>query len=126
MRLLVRARMYPTEDEKKVREAIRKLFEIEVSREGEYLVGKSADRESLEKMHLLLRSQGILDSARDIFLKEAEGNQLTITLNKQAAHAGAVNFYGHSYLGSIHVTITTSNIAELIDWLAPSTGKGKH
>ncbi|MDP6460062.1 MAG: RNA-binding domain-containing protein, partial [Candidatus Hydrothermarchaeota archaeon] len=96
-----------------------------VSREGEYLVGKSADRESLEKMHLLLRSQGILDSARDIFLKEAEGNQLTITLNKQAAHAGAVNFHGHSYLGSIHVTITTSNVAELIDWLAPSTG-GKH
>ncbi len=126
MRLLVRARVHPTEDGEKVEIAIKNLFEVEINREGAYLVGKSAGSESLEKIHLLLRSQGILNSAREVFLKEIDGNQLTIRLNKQAAYAGAVNFDENSYLGSIHVTITAGDIAELIDWLAPSTGEGKH
>jgi hypothetical protein len=126
MRLLVRARVYPTEDGKKVEIAIKKLFEVEVNREGAYLVGKSADRESLEKIHLLLRSQGILNSAREMFLKRIDGSQLTIRLNKQAAYAGAVNFDENSCLGSIHVTVTAGDIAELIYWLAPGTRGGKH
>lgn len=122
MRLMVRARMYPTEDEEKVREAIRNLFDVEVSREGAHLVGRGEERASLNRFYTLLRSQGILDSAREVLIKNAEGGQLSFRLNKQAACAGAVNFDGDSYLGSIHVTIADSNVAELIDWLAPSTG----
>lgn len=124
MMLEARARIYPTEDKKKVEAAIKKLFGVEVRREGEYVVGKGTGRTYLKKLHQLLRSQGILDSARKVLLKEAEGNQLSFRLNKQAAYAGAVNFAENAYLGSIHVIITASNIAELIDWLAPSTRQG--
>jgi predicted RNA binding protein with dsRBD fold (UPF0201 family) len=122
MRLMVRARVYPTEDEEKVMEAIRNLFDVAVGVEGEHLVGLGEERASLNRFYTLLRSQGILDSAREVFLKKTEGNQLSFRLNKQAACAGAVNFDGNSYLGSIRVTITASSIAELIDWLAPGTG----
>ncbi len=123
MRLEVRARVRPTEDARKVEGAIRKLLTVEVKREGAYLTGKGAGRECLERIHLLLRSQGILDSARKVLLKGMEGGQLSFRLNKQAAYAGAVNFAENAYLGSIHVVITSSNLAELIDWLAPGTGK---
>jgi len=126
MRLEVRVRVYPTEDEGKVMQAIRNLFDIEVGLEGDYLVGRGEERVVLNRFYTLLRSQGILDSARKVLLKNTLGDQLSFRLNKQAAFAGAVNFDGNSYLGSIQVTITASSIMELIDWLAPSIGEGKH
>lgn len=125
MRLEVRARVCPTENEEKVKQAIRNLFDVVVEGEEGRLSGWSEDRSSLRRFYTLLRSQGILDTAREVFLKNAMGNQLSFRLNKQAAYAGAVNFHGSSQLGSIHVTLIGDDLMVLIDWLAPSTKQGQ-
>jgi|TARA_B100002003_G_C14154433_1_gene555590 predicted RNA binding protein with dsRBD fold (UPF0201 family) len=126
MIIFVKARVYPTENEKKVKKSIKNLLDIDLKKEGSYIIGKDTQKKSLEKIYLLLRSQGIITSARKLFLKKVTGNNLNFELNKQAAYVGAVNLAGNSYLGAIHITIKSPDIISLIDWMAPDVGEGKN
>lgn len=124
MKLFVRAEVYPTENPEKVKAAIRNLFEAAVKEEeGEsvkYLVATGEGRESLKRFYTLLRSQGILDSARRILLSKT-----SFSLNKQAAYAGVISFSESTLLGSVEVEIYDENIEKLVDWLSPKTIGGK-
>ena len=130
MHVLVRARVYPTESVEKVRKAVDNLFpnlEYEVEERGEeqHLLGVGRGRECLEKLHLRLREQRILDAARGVMLSSIRGRRVSFCLNKQAAFAGYVNFSEESPLGAIEVEIEDEEVASIVDWLAPRTVEGR-
>ena len=87
------------------------------------------DLENLRLLHLHLREERILDTARRIFLNGIEGNTIRFRLNKQVAFIGKLNFpAGEESLGSIEVEISADNeddLLTIIDWLAPQTVDGE-
>ncbi len=137
MKLFVRAEVYPTENPEKVKAAIRNLFEAAVKEEEsegvKYLAAAGEGRESLKRFYTLLRSQGILDSARRILLSKIEGGKTSFSLNKQVAYAGVISFSESTLkkipkpplLGSVEVEIYDEEIEKLADWLSPKTIGGK-
>src|SRR3989304_7203357 len=90
----VSAPVYPTEIEDKVRTSVNNIFPIELDLE-DYGIPRlygEGDIETLRKLHQLLREGHILDTARHILLTGIEGNTTQLSLNKQVAFAGKVNF----------------------------------
>ena len=127
----VSALVYPTEIEEKVKKAITNLFPVELHTEEfgiPRLCGES-DLESLRLLHLRLREERILDTARHVLMSGISGNTTQFRLNKQVAFVGKVNFpAGEESLGSVYVEISTENredLLKIIDWLAPKTIDGK-
>lgn len=130
MRVLIRARIYPTESVEKVRRAVENLFpglsyRVEEKGEERYLLATGEGSSCLEKLHLRLREQRILDAARAVMLTSLRGDRVSFRLNKQAAFAGYVNFSEESPLGSIEVEIVDEEVAGIVEWLAPRTVEGR-
>jgi len=132
MKVTVRvfAPVNPTEIREKVEKAISNFFPFELKLQDFKITGLSGegDLESLRTLHLRLREERILDTARSILLNGIEGNTTKFRLNKQVAFTGKLNFpAAEESLGSIHVEISAQNLSELfkvIDWLAPQTIEG--
>jgi len=120
----------PTEMQEKVEKAISNFFPVDLKLQDEVktLSGKG-DLESLRTLHLRLREERILDTARKILLNGIKNDATRFRLNKQVAFIGKLNFpVGEESLGSIHVEISAKNLKDLflvIDWLAPETFDGK-
>ncbi len=127
----ISALIYPTEIEERVRTAITNLFPIELHLQdfGIPRLYGEGNLESLRKLHLLLREEHILDTARSVLLAGIRGNTTQFSLNKQVAFIGRVNFpAGEESLGSIYVDISAESkddLLKIIDWLAPQTIEGK-
>ena len=119
--LKVKTRVHPTENEEKVKQAVKNILDIELKRENDYLIGKSTKIRSLDILKEKLKSQAIRDSTRGIFLKNVTGKKLKFRLNKQAAFVGVVNFLESSKRGEIEVEIESDDITKIIDLIAPST-----
>jgi predicted RNA binding protein with dsRBD fold (UPF0201 family) len=121
----------PTEVQEKVEQAILNFFPVTLELQEDSIPGLygEGDLESLRRLHLRLREERILDTARRLFLNWREGNMTGFSLNKQVAYIGKLNFpAGEESLGSINVEISADNEDELltiIDWLAPNTEDGK-
>ncbi|MBN1785920.1 MAG: hypothetical protein JW825_02870 [Candidatus Methanofastidiosa archaeon] len=121
MRVTVRARINPTEDEEKVIKAIKNIFpNIELLNDDEYLVGESGALEDLSMLKVLIDAQSIRDSARKAIRNGKDGDGTRIHLNRQAAFVGKVNFSSDSPLGPIVVKIR-GDLDDMLDYLAPST-----
>ncbi len=127
MKLRVEAEVRATEDKTKVEAAIKKIFPtLQLNFTDNYLVSESTDTRALDRLHQLLRLQGILDSARKVMRVSRRGNIVRFMLNKQVTTVSKVSFAGdESPLGPIVVTIEASDIERLIDYLAPRTREGK-
>ena len=135
LELSVKTRIYQSEREEKVEQAIKNIFpdvnvEIEQNERGEkYLLGiKKGGVGLLKKIYIQIRNQRILDVARKKLVKNMVGETTDILLHKQAAFASKVNFCDFEDTGplkGIEVTITSPDIQTIIDWLAPQTVKGK-
>ena len=127
MKLRVEAEVRATEDKTKVEVAIKKIFPtLQLNFTDNYLVGESTDTRALDRLHQLLRLQGILDSARKVMRVSRRGNIVRFMLNKQVTTVSKVSFAGdESPLGPIVVTIEASDIERLIDYIAPRTREGK-
>ncbi len=123
--------VYPTEMQEKVIKAITNLFPIELHLDefGIPRLYGEGDLDSLRLLHVHLREERILDTARHILLTGIEANTTQFRLNKQVAFVGKVNFpAGEESMGSIYVELSTENreeLLKLIDWLAPQTIEGK-
>ncbi len=123
--------VYPTEMQEKVIKAVTNLFPIELHLDefGIPRLYGEGDLDSLRLLHVHLREERILDTARHILLTGIEANTTQFRLNKQVAFVGKVNFpAGEESMGSIYVEISTENreeLLKLIDWLAPQTIDGK-
>lgn len=127
----ISAPVNPTEMQEKVEKAISNFFPVELNLQGSEIpeLSGEGDLESLRTLHLRLREERILDTARKIFLNGIEDNTTKFRLNKQVAYIGKLNFpAGKESLGSINVEISAQNLSDLfsvIDWLAPRTVGGK-
>jgi len=115
--------VYPSEDPKKVRDAVARIFPgMELNEVGDNLVGEG----SLDNFSKLIRKQAILDSTRNMLLKGMRGDRTVIHLNKQVATVGKVSFAeSRSILGSIDVSIEDEDLEALIDRVAPVTVDGR-
>lgn len=127
----VSAAVYPTELQEKVKTAITNVVPVELSLQdfGAPRLFGEGNIEKLRKLHLLLREERILDTARHILLSGIEGNTIEFRISKQVAYIGKINFpAGEESLGPIYVEISSENkedLLKIIDWLAPQTIDGK-
>jgi len=123
--------VHPTEDLEKVRLAILNLFpgvSIEVLSHGDMkkLVGEGPV-ETLETFRQKLRSQRILDAAREVLSGGAniDGKMVVFKVDKQVATVGRVNLVEEdntASLGAIVVSISNvQSVEEFLDWLVPRT-----
>ena len=131
VKVQVFAPVNPTEVQEKVETAILNFFPVSLELQIgviPMLYGEG-DLENLRKLHLRLREERILDTARRLFLNGTRGKATRFRLNKQVAYIGKLNFpAGKESLGSIDVEISADNEDELltiIDWLAPQTVDGE-
>ena len=125
------AHVHPTEVQEKVEQSILNFFPVILELQDDEIPGLygEGDLESLRKLHLSLREERILDTARRLFLNGIRGNTTRLRLNKQVAYIGKLNFpAGKESLGSIDVEISADNqddLLTIIDWLAPQTIDGE-
>jgi predicted RNA binding protein with dsRBD fold (UPF0201 family) len=130
VKVQVFATVNPTEVKEKVEKAILNFFPLSLDQDPAIprLYGEG-DLESLLRLHLRLREERILDTARRILLNGIQGYKTRFRLNKQVAFIGKLNFpAGEESLGSIYVEISADNeddLLTIIDWLAPQTEDGK-
>lgn len=128
IRTTVSALVFPTEPEEKVRHAIENIFpgaRLRLVQKQGY-VDRLEGAAGLDRLHELLRRQKILDTARSAMHGGLEGDEISFTLNKQAAYMGSLNFLDHDVaLGGLYVTIAYSDPLLVIDWLAPETRDGR-
>ena len=121
----------PTESEEKVRKAVWNLFgevhvDVKPSQKGGVLTADVKGQDSLSTLRNVLRRDHIRDASRKALYHGLRDTTLTIYLNKQAAFAGHVSFSeveAESPLGPLKVTVQTDAPQQLVDWLAPRTGK---
>ena len=123
-----------TESFEKVCKAIKTLFfdaECIVDTIGNYKMinAKLMGLNSLSTLFNSFRNQKMLDVARRMMFRELHENQFTLYFNKQAAFVEKIHFSlvdeETRLLGPIKVTIASSNIEKVIDYLAPETEDGK-
>ena len=122
LRVRVETPCRPTEDIEKVTAAVRALFpDVQLLAEPEgRVVGTT---ESVEHLREQIRNQRIRDTARRQLLAGRHGNRTTVTLSKQAAFMGIVNFAASSPLGDVVVEIESDALDAVIDYVAESTVK---
>ncbi|HYR81225.1 MAG TPA: RNA-binding domain-containing protein [Thermoplasmata archaeon] len=118
-RVRVETPIHPTENPDKVMTALRSLFpDLRVeSREGR-IIGTT---ENLDRLRELIRNQRIRDTARRQLLAGRRGDRTAVSLSKQAAFVGVVNFAVSSPLGDITVEIESDDLEAAIDYVAEST-----
>lgn len=127
-KVIVKAKLNPTEDELKLLKAITNLTGMENYRkekegDSEYII-QEGDESLLIKFRELLRRERILDAARKIITQGIDNRTITFHVNRQVAFVGKISFCkpeGESPLGPITFHIWTENTKELIDWLATRT-----
>jgi uncharacterized protein len=129
--VLVEADVNPTESEEKVKRALWNLFgdlpvEVKPTQKGSVLTAEGKGLETLSTLRNVLRRDHIRDASRKALFHGLRGNTFVVFLNKQVAFAGHVSFSEaelESPLGPIKVTMQAEDPEQLIDWLAPRTGK---
>ena len=77
--------------------------------------------ENLDRLRELIRNQRIRDTARRQLVAGRRENRTTVSLSKQAAFVGVVNFAASSPLGDIAVEIESDDLEAAIDYIAEST-----
>jgi len=128
VKVIVRTKINPTEDESKVLKAVMNLTNSDKyikEKEGifEYII-QEGDISLLNKLREILRRDKILDASRKIIMSGLEGSSITFHINKQVAYMGKVSFCKperESPLGPISFYIWTDDPKSLIDWLATKT-----
>jgi len=119
LRVRVETPCRPTEDPEKVTAALRNLFpDLRIDSIEGRLVGTT---ERLERLRDRIRDQRIRDTARRQLLSGRDGDRTTVSLSKQAAFVGVVNFAAGSPLGDIGVQIESDDLPAVIDDVAEST-----
>ncbi len=95
---------------------------------GSLIIASSRCLSSINKLKNMIWRQRILDASRNYLKAGLRGDKITFLLHKQALAAGKasfVDFEEESPLGAVRVVITHPNPKAVIDWLSPSTVRGK-
>ena len=111
----------PSEDPKKVRDAITNLLgDIEIKVNTNSVSSSSTDLESLQKIYESIHSHQSKNAYRRQLAKNLNNDSSWFYLNKQAAFANIVALCSESEespLGPIKVVLSSQNIEQIIDWL---------
>jgi len=111
----------PSEDPKKVETAILNLFpNTKIKLDDFSIMSNSKDLHLLEKIYDVIHANQSQKIYRRQLEKNLENNSTWFYLNKQAAYVGTTALCEEaeeSPLGPIKVTLTSSNIDGIIDWL---------
>ena len=123
----VTAPVYDTEISDRVADAMVELFP---GADPEYRHGElTATVHNLDHFSERLHQQAILDTARDIFFDNLDGDRFSFRVKKQAAVEGVVNFVVDEpgELGSIAVRVKVEEptVEAVIDHVAPRTEDGR-
>jgi predicted RNA binding protein with dsRBD fold (UPF0201 family) len=120
----VEALIYPTEDEEKVKKAVKNIFpEIEffkIDGKPSILRGESKTLRVLENFKNLLEKERIRDAAKAMLLSSIQDKELIFYLNKQVAFSNHISFCqpeAESPLGPVTIKIFCEKPKELINWL---------
>ncbi|MCK5559048.1 MAG: hypothetical protein KAJ51_00580 [Thermoplasmata archaeon] len=124
LKIIAKMPCYPTEDSRISEKGLKNIFpdmKIQQDPESQIMTGEG---KSLAEFGELLKRYRIRDTARKILLRGTQGNTTNFKLNKQTAVIGKINFVGSrepQVLGEIDVAITSNDLEELIDEIAPGT-----
>ena len=109
-----------TEDPEKVKKSIHNIFpkgNIQQDSDKLFLRG---NKELLNNFKKTLEKREIISVARLIMDNNIKDNVLTFYISKQTAFVNEINFSeGNSPLGDIQIKIESSNLEEVLNWLAP-------
>lgn len=124
--------VHPTESRDKVEKALKAIVDIKYNlseKDGQSILhGKAKGLEGVSKLYQRLRDQLIVESARKLMRRNIIDDTVTFYIHKQAAFMGKIHFCqpeAESPMGSIKISIRSTNIEELVDWLCPKTVNGK-
>ena len=119
--IMIHASVNISEDPEKVKQAISNVLPFdEINLEESFVSAKSADIVSLEKIYETIHSKHYENIYRRNLEKNINNDITWFYLNKQAAFAGKIAICkdeDESPLGPIKVTLKSSNIERLIEWL---------
>ena len=111
-----------SEDPEKVKQAVYNIFPFsEIKNEHFSIKAQSNELRSLEKIYETIASTQSHRSYTRNLENNLDGDETWFFLNKQAAFVEKVAICDEaeeSPLGPIKVTLTSSNIDEIIDWIA--------
>lgn len=111
-----------SEDPEKVKQAISNIFPFsEIKNENFSIKAQSKELRSLEKIYETILSTQSQKSYTRNLENNLEDGSTWFFLNKQAAFVKRVSICDEaeeSPLGPIKVTLTSSNIDDIIDWIA--------
>jgi len=115
----IRARVQPTEDPEKVRQAIRNIFgEIELETKQEVISARFEGVEALTGLRGVIARDRVRDTVRTVFTRWADDDRLSFGINRQAAYAGhfSLNLKGEDAMGPIQVRVK-GDIENVIGYL---------
>ena len=119
--IMIHASINISEDPEKVKHAISNILPFDEINVEEYFVkAKSDDVASLEKIYETIHSKHFENIYRRNLEQNTANNTTWFYLNKQAAFVGKITICkeeDESPLGPIKVTLKSSNIERLIEWL---------
>ncbi|WP_459200942.1 RNA-binding domain-containing protein [Methanococcus sp. CF] len=124
MIIKIKTKVKPTEDENKVLKAVTNIFNnAEMELAENIYSGVSKD---ISRFKELLRSQAILDAARNVLERNIVGNATKFYINKQAAYSGILNFDKdvHGGIKLEFICEENEDILGLIKDIAPRTRNG--
>lgn len=125
LRIHVSAPVHPSEDEAKVRKAVKNLFPDAALELREGVLAGLGD--GLGTMRTLIRRQKIMDAARRSLLRSLheDGTRARFELSKQAAYSGRLSFaIPGAPLGDLAVDVQGSDLHGLFREMAPMTVRG--
>ncbi|MFB0560408.1 MAG: RNA-binding domain-containing protein [Candidatus Lokiarchaeia archaeon] len=132
LELEIETPLYPTESREKVEKALKTIVDIPytlMEEDGQKVLhGKAQGLGAVSKIYQRLRDQLIVESARKLMRRNIIDDTLTFYIHKQAAFMGKIHFClpdAESPMGSIRISIRSTNIEELVDWVCPKTVDGK-
>jgi len=132
IRIVVEAKLNPTEDEAKVKRALLNIFPdakaVKVTKpDGAELIQlNGSSMNFLDTFRRLIKQERIRDTARKVFSARTESHQIMIYLHKQAAFAGHVSFcapVGESPQGPITIRIDSATPESVVDYLTAKQGQ---
>jgi predicted RNA binding protein with dsRBD fold (UPF0201 family) len=137
MKLVLKAKIYPTEDEQAIFAIFHKFYsfnELTPSKPNEFgvreLFAQIEGVHAISFLYAQVRKQRIVEAVRHFLLYKIDygTNSCRFFVHKQALTQGIItlcNDFNDSPLGAIELELSGNNILEIIEYLVPPTEKGK-
>ena len=117
------AAVHPSEDPKKVQQAVSNVFSgMDFKYEDGSIKASSKDLHCLSKIYDIIRSRQVTRTYRRQLRYHMHDDTTWFYLNKQAAFVNVVAICDEaeeSPLGPIKIILHSKNIERILDWLAP-------